>query len=189
MDDITKHIFVVFDVETTGLYPDRGDRIIEIAGIKIVDGKIQEEQVFNTLVNPGRPISPEASEVSKITDAMVTDAPTMADVLPKFLEFIEDSTLVAHNAQFDMSFLQSEMMHAQLETSLPQYQCTLDLSRRIFPYQQQHNLDIVMRRMNVKTTGDRHRALTDVVATAEVFLQFFKHRPDVILLEEEMATR
>ena len=100
--------FTVFDVETTGLDPRQGHRILEIAGVRVEGGKILEDRIFSQLVNPERPIPWEAKSVNKITDEEVASAPTIDAVLPEFLRFTEGSLLVAHNAEFDMGFLAQE---------------------------------------------------------------------------------
>ncbi len=165
-------VYTVFDTETTGLSPYKGDRVIELAALKIIDGKISQE-TFVTLINPERNIPYAASSVNGITDAMVKDAPVMFDVLPYFMEFIGDSVIVAHNAKFDMRFLESEIKLCGLDNKLPQSICTVEMSRKLFPYQRYHNLDVVTKRIGVKIS-DRHRALGDVIATAEVFLRFIE---------------
>lgn len=172
--------YTIFDVETTGLNPQAGDRIIEIAAVQMENDVIDEENAFVSLVNPRRPIPPESTEVTKITDSMVADAPFIEEVLPKFLEYIKDTTLIAHNAEFDMGFLRTEMKNCHISQDLPKHLCTMEMSKNIFSFQTLHNLDIVMFRMKVEATGDRHRALTDVLATAEVLKQFKKYRPEVI---------
>jgi DNA polymerase-3 subunit alpha (Gram-positive type) len=92
----------VFDIETTGLDPLRGHRIIELAGVRLENGKISEEQVFSTFVNPEREIPWDARQVNKISDEDVKNAPTIDLVLPQFLEFSKGTLLFAHNASFDM---------------------------------------------------------------------------------------
>ncbi len=169
-----RRMYTIFDTETTGLSPDQGDRIIEMAAIKIVDGKITNEK-FEALVNPERPISLSASAVNGITDEMVENKPTMYKVLPKFLRFVGDSALVAHNASFDKKFLQAEINLCGINLPIPKFVCTLNLSRKLFPYERSHNLDVVARRMGVGIQEeDRHRALGDVKVTAQVFIKFLE---------------
>lgn len=189
MDILKNYQFTVFDVETTGLNPLAGDKITEIAAIKIVNGQISSEhEPFVSLVNPERIISTEAMQVSHITNEMVKSAPVIGDIIEPFLSFISGTILIAHNAEFDMSFLQRALQLSNIQQPLPSYLCTMNISKKIFSYQVQHNLDILMQRMRVKAEGDRHRALTDVQATAEVFIKLCERCPEIIT-EEMQATR
>jgi DNA polymerase-3 subunit epsilon len=165
-----RKIYTIFDTETTGLSPANGDRIIEMAAIKVIDGQITREK-FDTLINPERSISLSASAVNGITDDMVQGKPKMSEILPKFLQFVGDSALVAHNAQFDKMFLEAEINKCGINLPIPKFVCTLNLSRKIFPYERSHNLDSVARRLGIEG-GDRHRALGDVNITAQVFIKF-----------------
>jgi DNA polymerase III subunit epsilon len=166
--------FTVFDLETTGLDPQRGERIIEIAGVRIVDGHIDEENHFVQLVNPERSIPWEAKRVHKITDEQVANAPTIDMVLPKFLDFAKDSVLVAHNAQFDMGFLESEKQCCWGYVELPECICTMRLSRLIFPTEFRHNLDALSHRLGLQIPTMRHRALPDVLLTGQALLQMIE---------------
>jgi len=165
-------IYTVFDTETTGLSPNRGDRIIEIAAMKIIDGQLSDE-TFVTLINPERSLSLAAQAVNGISAEMVKDAPKMHKILPHFMDFIGGSTLVAHNAQFDIKFLKAELQKCGLSGVIPPVMCTLSLSRKFFSYQNKHNLDVVTSRFGIKIKN-RHRALGDVEATAQVFLKFLE---------------
>ncbi|MDA1208861.1 MAG: 3'-5' exonuclease [bacterium] len=166
--------FTVFDVETTGLDPHKGHKIIEIAGMRIEGGIIQQEKIFVELVNPERLIPWEARQVNKISDEAVEKAPTIDQILPKFLEFAKDSILVAHNAQFDMGFLEVEKETCWGYTELPQCLCTMRLSRALYPHEFRHNLDIVTARLGLEFPKDRHRALPDVLVTAQAFLKMIE---------------
>jgi len=169
-----RRIYTIFDTETTGLSLDQGDRIIEMAAIKIIDGRITNEK-FEALINPERLISLSASAVNGITNEMVENKPTMYKILPKFLRFVGDSALVAHNASFDKKFLQAEINKCGINLPIPKFVCTLRLSKKIFPYERRHNLDVVAKRMGVGIQEeDRHRALGDVKITAEVFIKFLE---------------
>ncbi|MDD5751818.1 MAG: 3'-5' exonuclease [Candidatus Peribacteraceae bacterium] len=166
--------FTVFDVETTGLDPRRGDRIIEIAGMRIEGGKIMEGSAFVELVNPERPIPWEAKRINKISDADVANAPTIDQVLPRFLDFARDSVLVAHNAEFDMGFLEAEKQSCWGYIDLPHYLCTMRLSQSLFPHEFRHNLDILSLRLNLPKPEARHRALPDVLLTAQALLKMLE---------------
>lgn len=163
--------FTVFDVETTGLDPRRGHRIVEIAGVRIENGVVQAGTVFQTYVNPERPIPWEAKQVNKIDDATVAGAPTIDVVLPQFLTFAGNTILLAHNAEFDMSFLQAEKEFCWGYVELPECHCTMRLSQSLFPHEFRHNLDVLALRCGLTLPIDRHRALPDVLLTAHAFLK------------------
>ena len=164
----------VFDVETTGLDPRRGHRIIEIAGIRLENGAIDEMNSFVSLVNPERDIPIEARQVNKIKEEDVRIAPSIEEVLPKFLAFAEGSILVAHNATFDMGFLGAEKEHCWGYIDLPECLCTLRLSRNLFPQEFGHSLDAVARRLGLQKPPARHRALPDVILTAHALLKMME---------------
>ena len=116
----------VFDLETTGLSPDCGDRITEIGAIKLCGNKLCG--VFQTLVNPGRKIPEKIVEITGITNEMVADKPTIAQVLPLFMDFVQDDIIAAHNAKFDTSFLRYELKECGINKNFEIY-CTLLASR------------------------------------------------------------
>ena len=161
----------VFDVETTGLDPKRGHRIIEIAGVRIEGGLILKDTAFVSLVNPERDIPWEARQVNKISDEDVKSAPTIDVVLPQFLQFSKGSTLFAHNSMFDMSFLENEKEYCWGYLDLPECLCTMCLSQSLFPREFRHSLDVVIKKFNLQVSVTRHRALTDVLLTAEALLK------------------
>lgn len=162
--------FCVLDVETTGLNPTLGDRICEIALLKSRNGDTLS--TFHTLINPGRPISPAAFAVNHISDDMVKDAPTFEDVASEILVFMQDTVLVGHNAQFDMSFL-----HAQfkaLKRFMPDYPVidTLTLARRHYRFAS-NSLGNVAREIGFEPEN-QHRALGDVLITKGIFDWFLE---------------
>lgn len=163
--------FTVFDTETTGLDPRKGDKIIEIAGIRVEDGVICEDKTFVELVNPERTIPWEAKQVNKIDDADVAGAPTIDQVLPQFLDFAQGSILVAHNADFDMGFLDVEKDLCWGYVNIPECICTMRLSRTLYPSEFRHTLDAVAARHGIAMPEDRHRALPDVIMTAQALLK------------------
>jgi DNA polymerase III epsilon subunit len=162
----------VFDVETTGLDPKKGHRIVEIAGVRIENGVILAESAFSSFVNPERDIPWEVKQINHISDEMVKDAPTIMTVLPQFLEFAKDSMLFAHNAQFDMGFLECEKEFCWGYVELPPCLCTMKLSQSLFPTAFRHNLDSLGERLALPlpTPEERHRALPDVILTAKALL-------------------
>ncbi|MFH1444857.1 MAG: 3'-5' exonuclease [Candidatus Peregrinibacteria bacterium] len=166
--------FTVFDVETTGLDPRQGHRILEIAGVRVEDGKILEEHTFSQLVNPERPIPWEAKKIHHISDEEVLTAPTIDAVLPEFLRFAGNSLLVAHNAEFDMGFLLREKECCWGYIELPESICTMKLSKSLFPHEFRHNLDVVALRLGVALPAQRHRALPDVLTTASALLKLIE---------------
>ena len=175
--------FTIFDVETTGLDPRRGDKIIEIAGVKLEDGVIYESEAFVRLVNPERPIPWEAKQVNKISDEDVASAPTIDQVLPQFLDFAKGTLLVAHNCDFDMSFLQVEKEHCWGYVEMPECICTMRLSQSLNPSEFRHNLDSVAARYKIQMPGDRHRALPDVLMTAQALLKMIEEA-DIKTIEQ-----
>ncbi len=165
----------VFDVETTGLDPRKGHRIIEIAGVRVEEGTILKKKAFTSLVNPERSIPWEAKQINHIDESELQKAPTIMTVLPEFLAFAKGSMLVAHNAQFDMSFLLSEKEYCWGYVELPEALCTMRLSQSLFPTAFRHNLDALSERFKLPLPEHRHRALPDVLQTAEVLQHLLEH--------------
>jgi DNA polymerase III epsilon subunit family exonuclease len=125
-------------------------------------------------VNPERPIPWEAKQVHKISDEEVAGAPTIDQVLPQFLEFAHGSILVAHNAQFDMGFLEREKECCWGYVELPECLCTMRLSQTLYPQEFRHNLDVLSRRLALPMPQARHRALPDVLLTAQALLKMIE---------------
>lgn len=166
--------FVVFDTETTGLLPQQGDEIVQIAAIRIVNGRIVENEVFDMLVNPGRPIPAGSTEVHGITEAMVADAPGVAEALRRFHRFAEGAVLIAHNAPFDMQFLRRREEELGLRFDHPVLDTVL-LSAVVFGQHEVHSLDALTHRMGVTIPEEaRHTAIGDARATAEVFVRLVR---------------
>lgn len=168
LDDLT---YVVFDTETTGLLPDRGDELVQIAAVRIVNGRLVEGECFETLVNPGRPIPPTASAIHRVTDAMVVDAPGVLDVVERFHKFADNAVLVAHNAPFDMAFLYRREKELGIQFDHPILD-TVHLSAIVFGQQETHTLDALAGRLTISLSqAERHTAMGDAVATAHAFLK------------------
>ncbi|WP_054301577.1 exonuclease domain-containing protein [Gemmobacter sp. LW-1] len=163
--------FVVFDTETTGLLPAQGDQIVQIAAVRIVNGKRVAGEVFDTLVNPGRPIPPGSTTVHGITDAMVAEAPGIAEVGRAFHKFAEGAVLIAHNAPFDMEFLRRQEAAIGARFDHPVLDTVL-LSAVIYGQHEVHSLDALTHRLGITIPEEaRHTALGDTVATADAFLK------------------
>ena len=168
LDDLT---YVVFDTETTGLLPERGDELVQIAAVRIVNGRMVQGETFETLVNPGRPIPAAASAIHRVTDAMVADAPGVLDVVERFRKFVGDAVLVAHNAPFDMAFLYRREKALGIQFDNPVLDTGL-LSVMVFGPQEAHTLDALTQRLSVRLPESlRHTAMGDAAATAEVFIK------------------
>ena len=165
----------VFDVETTGLDPRRGHRVVELAGVRVENGQILEEMSFTSLINPERDIPLEVQRINHISNDDVRDAPTVMTVLPEFLEFTKGSILVAHNATFDKGFLEMEKEFCWGYVELPEILCTMKLSQSLFPTAFRHNLDILSERFQIPLPEGRHRALPDVIQTAKIMLKMLDH--------------
>ena len=163
--------YVVFDTETTGLLPDRGDEIVQIAAVRIVNGRMIEGEVFDTLVNPGRQIPAASTGVHGITTAMVQGAPTPAEAVRAFHKFAEGAVLVAHNAPFDMAFLRRLETASGRRFDNPTLDTVL-LSAVIFGQHEVHSLDALTHRLGITIPEEaRHTAIGDTVATARAFLK------------------
>lgn len=156
--------FVVFDLETTGFSPIK-NQIIEIGAVKIVDGEITER--FSTFVNPHIPIPFQIEKLTGIRDNMVMSAPVIEQVLPEFLEFCKDCVMVAHNANFDMGFINYNAKKLDLEFEATSVD-TVGLARILLPNLSKYKLDHVAKAMNV-SLEHHHRAVDDAEATCEIF--------------------
>jgi DNA polymerase III subunit epsilon len=161
--------FTVFDTETTGLNPGQGDEIIQIGATRIVAGKLRRQECFEQLIDPKRPIPAAGIAIHGITADRVAGQPDLATVLPGFHAFAHDTVLVAHNAAFDMRFLQLKEAGTGLRFDQPVLD-TLLLSAVIHPQQESHRLEAIAERLGVTVLG-RHTALGDAMVTAEVFLK------------------
>jgi DNA polymerase III subunit epsilon len=161
--------YTVFDTETTGLQPAGGDEIISIGALRIVNGRLLTQESFDQLVQPGVMLSPQSTAIHGINDAMLKGRPGIEKVLPQFHRFAEDTVLVAHNAAFDMKFLQMKEQKTGVRFSQPVLD-TLLLSQVIHPHQAHHSLEAIAQRFGVDIVG-RHTALGDALVTGEVFLK------------------
>jgi DNA polymerase-3 subunit epsilon len=166
---LTELTYTVFDTETTGLNPSEGDEIIQMGAMRIVNGKLLSQECFDQLVDPQRRIPAATIPIHGIEPHMVAGKPTIAQVLPSFHGFAKDTVLVAHNAAFDMRFLQLKEQATGLVFDQPVLD-TLLLSAVVHPNQASHRLEAIAERFNVTVVG-RHTAMGDAMVTAEVFLK------------------
>jgi DNA polymerase-3 subunit epsilon len=168
MSTLYRH--VVVDLETTGLSPRHGHRVIEIGAVAVENGAVVGE--FTTLIDAGVPVPPVVQAIHGITDEMLAGQPKPEEVLPLFSAFIADSVLVAHNAAFDVRFLRHEF--ARLGMGLPHpHLCTLELSRRRLPRLSDHTLETVYLHLFPEAGLHRqnHRALDDARMTVRIWLK------------------
>ena len=161
--------YTVFDTETTGLEPSAGDEIISIGAVRIVNARLLKREVFEQLVDPQRPVGQIASRIHGIDARALAGQPTIDKVLPQFRHFCEDTVLVAHNAAFDMRFLELKEAATGIRFTQPVLD-TLLLSVIVHPSQEGHNLEAVAERLGVGVIG-RHTALGDALVTGEIFLR------------------
>lgn len=167
--------YIVIDVETTGLDAMSGHEICEVAALPVY-GNGKREEAFAKLVNPGRPIPPEASNVNGITDDAVLNAPDMEEIAQGFLHFVGDSVLVMHNAPFDMSFIQCKLERLKLPLLSNLVIDTLALAKREFGYGG-NSLGQLAKKLSLDK-GVAHRALGDTETTASLLLYFVKQYRD-----------
>ncbi len=168
--------YVVFDLETTGFSPEN-NRIIEIGAVKVQNGEIVDR--FSTFVNPKVPIPFRIEQLTSINDSMVVDAPVIEEILPEFMKFCEGCVMVAHNADFDMSFIRKNCQRQGIICN-PTVVDTVALSRVLLPNLNRFKLDTVAKALGV-SLDNHHRAVDDAGCTAEIFVKF------IVMLKERGA--
>ena len=180
LDDVP---FVVVDLETTGGAPVRGHGIIEIGALRLQGGRIVDQ--FHALVHPGRRLPPFITQLTGITAEMLAGQPGIGAVLPRFVDFAAGAVLVAHNAFFDLAFLDAARVQLSGEVFEQPHLCTLRLTRRLLPQQRHRSLDALAGRFGIPLV-DRHRALGDARITAEIFfhLRELLHRQGIVRLAD-----
>lgn len=163
--------FVVVDTETTGCSATRS-RVIEIAAVRVRNGRVAGH--FETLIDPRQPIPPMITRLTGITRASVLGQPTFEEAAPRFLEFVGDAVLVAHNAAFDRGMLDAELARSFERRLRTPFLCTVRLGRLFVPGLPSYKLDTLAAHFHV-LIANRHRALGDALATAEIFMQILEH--------------
>ena len=162
---------IVFDTETTGFDPDQGDRIVEIGCVELING-LPSGETFHSYINPERDVPKSAEKIHGLSTAFLQDHPTFGVIVDDFLDFIDDSSLVAHNAEFDFKFVNWELKNVgQLPLSLSRMIDTLQLARRKFPGAQ-NSLDALCKRFKIDNSHRTlHGALLDSEILADVYLE------------------
>ncbi len=180
LEGVSATEIVVFDLETTGLSPEK-DAVVEIGAVRVVNGAVAEHLKYETLVRPTTPdgapmrIPWHAQRVHGITDEMVRDAPTIGEVLPDFLDWVGGRAVVAHNIGFDGGFMRANARRLGLKWNPAAELCTVKLSRRAFPKERAHNLTVLAERLGLTfAPGGRHRSFGDVQVTAQAYLQLME---------------
>ncbi len=182
---------IVFDTETTGLDPLTGDKIVEIGAIELVD-HIPTGKTYHQYINPMRSMTEEVIKVHGLTEEFLSDKPVFEEICDDFLSFIgSDSSLVAHNASFDMKFLNCELQAVQKsEIGNERVVDTLVLAKKKFPGSRV-NLDELCRRFHIDNSARTvHGALLDAQLLAEVYLELLGgHEPALLLKKEENTNK
>ena len=163
----------MLDFETTGLSPDAGCRITEVAALRIADGRIVDRYV--SLINCQVRIPSDITAITGITQAMVDTAPPVAQVLPELLDFIGSDALSAHNASFDAKFLQVESARLGLTPAYERLICSLKLSRRVFPGLASYSLGKLASNLGIRFKSAAHRAEADAEVSAKLLLHIGQH--------------
>jgi DNA polymerase-3 subunit epsilon len=179
---------IVFDTETTGIFPGDGHRIVEIGAIEMID-RVVTGRTFHTYIDPERAMPKDAQNVHGLSTAFLTGQPVFEMIINDFLAFIEDSPLVAHNAAFDMEFLNWELKRARLPL-IPHTRAidTLEISRKINPGAK-HTLDALCNRYGIDLSGrTKHGALVDAELLARVYVELTGGRQIGFDLVETAAT-
>ena len=172
---------VMLDFETTGLSPDMGSRITEVAALRIVGDEIVDR--FVSLVNCNVRIPADIIQLTGITQAMVDAAPPANHVVPELIKFIGRDSLAAHNASFDAKFLQAEGARLRLVPDYEHLICSVKLSRRIFPGLPSYNLSALAKSLGIQFRGSAHRAEADAEVSANLLLHIGRHMKNSIGIE------
>ena len=180
---------IVLDTETTGLNPKSGDRIVEIGCLELVN-HVPTGETFHVYLNPERDMPAEAERVHGLTPEFLADKPLFAEIAEQLLAFIADAPLVAHNATFDLGFINAELERLG-QTLIPAHRTidTVEIARRKFPGAQA-SLDALCRRFQIDTTHrTKHGALLDAELLAHVYLELIGGREPGLILDSGPASR
>lgn len=173
MKKLSEETYIVFDLETTGLSAREGDSIIEIGAVKIENGQITDR--FDELINPGKKLDSKIIEITNITDDMLKDKPSEKEMVMKFMNWCGNLPLVAHNARFDLSFLEMAFLKYDLGSVKNTVIDTLGLSRYLESHERYHNLATLVKRYNIVWDEEKHhRADYDSEGTALIFYKMLK---------------
>lgn len=163
--------YVVVDFETTGFSPDQGCRIIEIAAVEVLNGFIGN--IFTTLLNPQTEIPDKITELTGISNFMVSSAPYSESEIPKLIDFIGNDMLVAHNISFEMRFLSHECRALGINPPLNTI-CTLQMAKKLYPFLKSYKLENLLTHLQISASGPLHRAMPDAEATARALIAMLK---------------
>lgn len=171
---------ICFDTETTGFDPNEGDRLVEIGCVELIDGRITDRQC-HIYINPERDVPQDAVDVHGLTTEFLSDKPVFKEVAKDFLEFIgDDSILVAHNAQFDMKFINFELKKAGFALPKNVVVDSLAIAKKKFPGQK-NNLDVLCKRFGVDSSKRvKHGALLDAELLADVYIELLGGAQDAM---------
>ncbi|MBX2854405.1 MAG: DNA polymerase III subunit epsilon [Rhodobacteraceae bacterium] len=179
---------ISLDTETTGLDPSSGDRIVEIGCVEMIN-HVATDQSFHVYLDPKRPMSPEATEITGLTDEFLAGKPLFESIAQAFADFIGDDLLVIHNAPFDVKFINAEFRRVGLPPlDRNRVMDTLPMARKKFPGAQA-NLDALCRRFGIdNSVREKHGALLDAELLAEVYLELIGGRQPDFILNDSKAT-
>jgi DNA polymerase-3 subunit epsilon len=184
---------LVFDTETTGLFPDNGDRVVELCAVELIDG-VKTGDYFLTLLNPERSIPDEVVRIHHIDDAKVKNAPIFKDVADKFLEYIKGAELIIHNADFDIKMMNMELdkiNKGKLWDYISNSIDTVKMSRRLYSDEKKHSLDAMCIRFGLDLSEREksgHGAFIDCQLLADCYIKMISEHP-IADLEAEIAQK
>lgn len=183
--NLLEETYVVFDLETTGLKAKEGNSIIEIGAVRVQNNKVVDR--FDELINPGVPLDPEITRITTITDDMLVGKRTEEEVVKDFIKWVGDDILVAHNAQFDLSFMKMAFFKYSFGTFNYHVIDTLGLSRYLEPFERYHNLTVLSSRYAIQWDENKHhRADYDAEGTSLILYEMLKRleKRNIVTFEE-----